>query len=49
MAKKNTKDDIQCLNDAQEQLLNAFVEYKKDKAGKSFKQYRQLVNPHCSF
>ncbi len=44
MAKKNTKDDIQCLNDAQEQLLNAFVEYKKDKAGKSFKQYRQLVN-----
>ena len=44
MAKKNTKDDIQCLRDAQEQLLKAFVEYKTDTAKKSNEQYRQLVN-----
>ncbi len=42
---KNKKDDIQCLRDAQEELLTAFVEYKKkEKAKKSHKQYRQIVN-----
>jgi len=41
---KNKKDDIQCLRDAQEQLLTAFVEYKKTTAPKSCEQYRQIVN-----
>ena len=42
---KNKKNDIQCLRDAQNQLLNAFVEYKfENRAKKSFDQYRQIVN-----